>query len=182
MIRAALISLAFCASAHAGPVPWRADYAAARSEAVNRKLPVVIVIGAENCPRCKLQDDTTHADPTIVAALTGRAIPVKIAGNASLAFVKALGVTTYPTTVIAAPDGKILDFLSGYTSAERLNGSLAKHAPAPDPVLAARRAADELAEASAKLYRELGELHRAAGREPEAAKAFARAAVVAPKK
>lgn len=180
MTRAALISLVICASAHAGPIPWRADYAAARSEAVGRKLPIVIVIGGENCPRCKLQDDTTHADPAVVAALSDRVIPVKIAGNASLPFVKALGVTTYPTTVVAAPDGTILDFLAGYTSPEVLGRSLARHAP--DPAPAARRAADAAAETAADLYRKLGELHKAAGRNALAAEALARAAAVAPKK
>ena len=184
MTRAALITTAFCLAAcpafAADTIPWRADYPAARAEAIKRQLPLVIVIGSANCPHCQQQDSTTLADAAIISVLGERAIPVKIAGNSNLAFVRALGVTTYPTTVIAAPDGTILDFLAGYTSPQAMNQSLAKHAPAIDTIVTARRAADALAEQAAKLYLKLGEAHLAAGRESEAVEAFARAAAVAP--
>jgi len=98
---------------------WRTEYNAARKEAKEKGLPIVIEIGAPECIHCRRQDVLTFKDPTIVALLNEHFIPLKVDGNQEQALMQALKVQVYPTTVFAAPDGKIISFLQGFLSPEQ---------------------------------------------------------------
>ncbi len=101
------------------PIQWRTDYNAARKEAREKGLPLLLEIGAPECVFCRKQDAVTFKDPGIVELLNGQFIALKINGNKEDALVQALKVQVYPTTVFAAPDGKILSFLQGYVAPEQ---------------------------------------------------------------
>jgi tetratricopeptide (TPR) repeat protein len=105
-------------------VHWRYDYNGARKEAQEQGLPLVLDVGTEACFWCKKLDDTTFRDPTILAALNGQFIPLKIDANRNQALAEALRIQSYPTLVLAAPDGKILNVLEGYQDAGQLNVKL----------------------------------------------------------
>lgn len=133
-------------------IRWRADYNAARKEAQEKGLPLMVEVGTEECFYCKKQDATTFRDPDVVALVNARFVPVKVDANRDPAFAQALRVQIYPTTVVGAPDGKILSFLQGYTPADQLAEALKRAAPvvavpeppsdrpARDPLAAAREA------------------------------------------
>lgn len=101
-------------------VQWRGDYNGARKDAQAKGLPLVVVVGSENCIYCRKQDATTFRDPLLAELLNKQACAVKIDGNREPAFVQAMKIEIYPTTIIAAPDGKIVSFLQGYVTAEQL--------------------------------------------------------------
>jgi uncharacterized protein YyaL (SSP411 family) len=101
-------------------VHWRTDYHAARKEAQEKGLPVFIEIGTHDCVYCRKQDATTFRDPGVIRMLNTRFVPLRVDGTTERALVQALRVQVYPTTVLAAPDGKIVDFVQGYLSAEQL--------------------------------------------------------------
>jgi thioredoxin-like negative regulator of GroEL len=134
-------------------IRWRADYNTARKEAQEKGLPLMVEVGTEECFYCKKQDATTFRDPDVIALVNARFVPVRVDANRDPVFAQALRVQIYPTTVVGAPDGKILSFLQGYTPADQLAEALKRAAPvvaAPEPP-SDRPARDPLAAARAAL-------------------------------
>jgi thioredoxin-related protein len=105
--------------APAQEVQWRYDYNAARKEAQEKSLPILIDFVTENCFWCRKLDGTTFREPGVVTALNERFVPLKVYADKDPALAEALRVQNYPTLVLAAPDGKILGMLEGYLEAPR---------------------------------------------------------------
>jgi thioredoxin-related protein len=124
----------------ADPVQWRADYNTARAHAQKANAPLVVVVGSEACLYCRKQDATTFRDPALADLLNAKAVVVKVNGVENPAFVEAMKIQIYPTTVIATPDGKVVSFLQGYVTADQLR----------DHVNAAAGGATQSAEVAAK--------------------------------
>jgi thioredoxin-related protein len=102
-------------------VNWRTDYNKARQEAVQKNRPLVLDFGTVDCLWCKKLDTTTFRDPTVVSVLNDRFIPLRIDASKDAPLAEALRIQSYPTCVIAAPDGKILGTVEGFTEAIRFN-------------------------------------------------------------
>lgn len=119
----------------AGPaaVQWRTDYNAARKEAQEKRLPLLLEVGTEDCTHCRRQDATTFRDPAVVALLNTQFVPLRVDGDKEEALVQALRVQVYPTTVLATSDGKVLGFLQGYVSADQLRDQARRVVPSADP-------------------------------------------------
>jgi uncharacterized protein YyaL (SSP411 family) len=100
-------------------VQWRAGYGAARKEAEEKDRPLILDFGTEDCFWCKKLDATTLRDPAVVALLNGRFVPLKVDAYKEAVLTQALRIQSYPTLVLAAPDGKILGALEGYVEAGR---------------------------------------------------------------
>jgi tetratricopeptide (TPR) repeat protein len=104
----------------ADPVVWRTDYNAARKEAVEKGLPLLVVVGTENCFYCKKLEAGPCRDSVVLNLLANHFIPLKIDANRDPNLARALKVQLYPTIVLAGPDGKIHAFVEGYLEADRL--------------------------------------------------------------
>ncbi len=100
-------------------VTWQTDYPAARKEAEEKKLPMLVVIGTDNCVYCRKQEATTFAEKESVALLAGKFVLLKLDANREPEFAKAMKVQLYPTTVIASTDGKVYAYLSGYIAPDQ---------------------------------------------------------------
>lgn len=98
-------------------VMWRVDYGAARREAAEKNLPLMLDFNTDNCFWCTKYDTTTFRDPTVVGLLNERFIPLKIDSATNAALTDALRIQSFPTIVLAAPDGKILATIDGYKDA-----------------------------------------------------------------
>jgi tetratricopeptide (TPR) repeat protein len=116
--------LALPAAARAEEIRWRHDYGAARKEAQEKGLPIMLDFGTSNCFWCRKLDENTFRDPRIIALLNERFIPLKVDGERETTLVQALRVASYPTLVLAASDGRILGTLEGYQEAEKFHDSL----------------------------------------------------------
>jgi thioredoxin-like negative regulator of GroEL len=134
--------------APAPPLVWRTDYNAARKEAQEKGLPLVLVIGTDECFYCRKLEAGPLKDPGIVNLLAGGFIPLKLNATRAPEIAKALKVQLYPTTVLAGPDGKIYAFIEGYLEADRLGEQLKRTATA---VATADWAARDFNEASKAL-------------------------------
>jgi thioredoxin-like negative regulator of GroEL len=117
-------------AADPAPFAWRTDYNAARREAQDNGLPLMVVVGTEQCFYCKKLDATTLRDPAVSAAVAGGFIPLKLDARANPELAKALKVQVYPTTVLAGADGKIHAFIEGYLEADRFAEHLKRAANA----------------------------------------------------
>lgn len=103
----------------AAGVAWRTDYNAARKEATERGLPLLIVLGTDDCFYCRKLDATTFRSPTVTQLTANGFVPLKVNASHEPALAKALRVNVYPTTVLAGADGKIHAFIEGYLDADR---------------------------------------------------------------
>lgn len=116
--------------AAADPPAWRTDYNAARKEAAEKGLPLMLVVGTDNCFYCKKLEAGPLRDPGVAAALAGSFVPLKVDAHREPALARALKVQAYPTTVLAGADGKIHAFIEGYVEADRLSEHLKRAANA----------------------------------------------------
>jgi thioredoxin-related protein len=111
-------------AADAQEVRWWSDYNAARHEAKDKNLPLVIDFGTVNCTWCRKLDATTFRDPAVVKLLSERFIALRIDAAKDAPLAQMLGITSYPTLVFAAPDGKILGKNAGYVEVQRFTQQL----------------------------------------------------------
>ena len=129
--RAAVALAALFATAGALPAAdpvarWQTDYPAARKEAEEKKLPLLIVVGTDNCLYCRKQEATTFAEKESLALLAGRFVLLKLDADKEPEFAKAMKVTVYPTTVIADTGGKVYAYLSGYIAPDQFRDHAGK--------------------------------------------------------
>ena len=99
---------------------WHTDYNTARKEAAEKGLPLLLVIGTEDCFYCRKLENT-FKDAGIAAQIAGNFIALKVDANREPTLAKALKVQAYPTMVLAGADGKIHNFIEGYLEADRLS-------------------------------------------------------------
>jgi len=102
-------------------VAWRSDYQAARKESQEKNKPLVIDFYTDACPWCVRMDTTTFVEPQIVAVLNEKFIPLKIHGGNEKKLAEALQIASFPTTVFASSDGKILGTEVGYREPARFS-------------------------------------------------------------
>jgi len=203
----AIVALAtivsFSSTAQAEEVRWRSDYNAARREATQTGQPLVLDFGTEACVWCKRLDATTFRAPAVVERLNTQFISVKVDGNRAAKLVEALGIQSFPTLIVAAPNGAILARQEGYLEAPAmarlLDQTLTKMprpqtvvpasatatTPATAPVVpAALRATDpareEIARKLTQVYLDRGLDLCRRGRTEEGAEYFALAASLSP--
>lgn len=116
-----LFLLAGVEVASAQPVLWRHDYSAARREAADLGRPLLLDFGTDNCFWCVKLDNTTFRDPAIAALLNERFVPLKVHAPENPTLTQALHIQSFPTVVLAAPDGKILVTIDGYKEATQFH-------------------------------------------------------------
>lgn len=129
-------------------VSWRTDYNSARKEAQEKGLPLLIVIGTEDCFYCRKLEGGPLKEAAVAKLLATEFVPIKLDATRAPELAKALKVQMYPTMVLAAPDGKIHAFIEGYVEADRLGEQLKRTATA---VATADWAARDFNEASKAL-------------------------------
>ncbi|MCI0376442.1 MAG: DUF255 domain-containing protein [Gemmataceae bacterium] len=105
-------------------IKWRPDYNAARKEAQDKGLPLVLDFGTQSCFWCRKLDETTFRDPKVIGVMNERFVAIKIDAERDPALTSSLRITAFPTLVLAAPDGKILAAIEGYQDAARFYESL----------------------------------------------------------
>lgn len=113
-------------------VRWRTDYAAARHEADQKGLPLVLDIGTENCHWCRRLDESTFRDPAVVRLMNEQFIPLRLDAHKEPQLAQALQVQSYPTIIFAGANGKILGSFEGYQDATRFHESLERILAAVD--------------------------------------------------
>jgi thioredoxin-related protein len=129
--------LVWTSSAAAEEVRWRSDYLAARKDAASTGRVLVLNFGSENCMWCTRLESDTFRDKTVAGLMNRHCVALKIDGQREAALADALRVQSYPTIVLAGPDGRIVGFQEGYVDAARFGELL-------------RRAVDAVSKASAK--------------------------------
>ena len=103
------------------PIRWQPWGDATFALARRLKRPMLIDIGAVWCHWCHVMDDTTYANPQVIAALNGGYVPVKVDADQrpdvdaiyQNAAARLTGAGGWPLTCFATPSGTLL-FAAGY--------------------------------------------------------------------
>jgi thioredoxin-related protein/TolA-binding protein len=114
----------------AADVQWRRDYNSARKEAEAKGLPIFLDFYTDHCVYCDKMDNTTYRDPKVLAMLNTRFIPLKIDGDRDRKLADILGISQYPTMLLAGADGKIVDTMIGYMEVPQFLEKLQRILPA----------------------------------------------------
>lgn len=144
--------------ATAQDVKWRNDYAAARAEATETGRPLLLDFGTDACFWCKKLDATTFRDPKVVKLLNERFIPVKIDGNKNPRLTAALNIDSFPTLILATPEGKVIHRHPGYADVAEFTAILNK-APVPLPTAPPMPKAEKQVLTQAEIDAGLAALH-----------------------
>lgn len=120
----ALVVILALGRAEAQEVTWRQDYNAARREAQEKNRPLILDFSTQNCFWCAKLDTTTFRDPIVAKLINDRFVPLKVSAEQNPQLTEVLRIQSFPTLVLAAPDGKILGTLEGYLEAAKLHGHL----------------------------------------------------------
>ena len=105
-------------------IHWRYDYTKARKEAEAKNLPLVVDFGTENCYWCRKLDEITFKDRTVIGLMNEKFIPLKVDAGREPKLTQALNINAFPTLVMAAPDGRILNTIEGFQDAARFTETL----------------------------------------------------------
>src|SRR5687768_9004369 len=124
------LAMATGAELQAQTAIWRTEYAVARQEALSSGRPLILHFTTANCLWCQRLEQTTYRNPGIDRALAERFVPLKVDAEQYPSLVEYLKVDSFPTIVVAAADGRVLERHKGYLApapfAEFLSRGLAK--------------------------------------------------------
>src|ERR1700722_20028988 len=102
-----------------GPA-WRTDYNLARREATEKNKPILLEFVSENCVWCKKLETTTLRDPAIASLLNEQYVSIKVDPQRDAELIQRLQIASFPTMLLAAPDGRIITIVEGYLESEKL--------------------------------------------------------------
>ena len=131
LIPVLLLALGVQSSPSWAQVRWRQDYSRARQEATRKNLPLVISFRTPACSWCDQMEARTFGDPAVAARINEGFIPLKIDSSTETMLTRALQVATFPTTVVASPQGQVLAYQKGFVDAERMQQLLRQFESAP---------------------------------------------------
>ena len=99
-------------------VPWRDDFAAARSEAASSGKPVFAYFTATWCGPCHTMKSTTWADAEVEAALQAY-VPVRIDVDQNTPVAMEYDAQAIPKFAVLDGDGKVVKSMEGYLDPEQ---------------------------------------------------------------
>ena len=103
----------------AGQVAWL-KYDEALATAHRRGLPLLIFFRQDNCRPCEVLSKQGFDRPDIAGYVNQRLAPARVDLDREPELKKKFRVAGAPTVWFLAPDGKEIDFFTGYVPADRL--------------------------------------------------------------
>jgi tetratricopeptide (TPR) repeat protein len=111
----AALMAAHCSSSRKAPekIEFMDDFEQAKGLAAQKSQPLLLLVYSENCPWCRMLDDSTFSDPNVIE-LSASAVFARLDSKQDSALAKSLGVAYYPTVIVFKPGGAEADRLVGY--------------------------------------------------------------------
>jgi YHS domain-containing protein len=122
----------FARAAGSEAVHWRHDFRSAAIEAINQNKPLFISIHTETCQPCRVMHRTTLQDPSVVAFINSRCVPLLVDGDKDRAHMDEWRVSAFPTHMIVCTAGAkkkdVLERIEGKVGASELMVALQRAA------------------------------------------------------
>ena len=97
-----------CGSAVADEMPWVSDVATAQQIATQNNKLILVHFRGEKCPPCRRVEKQVFSSPIFCHNVSQQFVPVNINATASPDLARRFGVSSWPTDIIMAPDGREL--------------------------------------------------------------------------
>jgi thiol-disulfide isomerase/thioredoxin len=107
-------------------VSWQSDLQRAVDDAKRAGLPLLIQVSAEWCPHCVRMTRETYTDPQLTNIISQRYVAVSVDADEQREFIQQMGIQSLPTTLVVAPDLRILNRLQGFQSADQIMQALSR--------------------------------------------------------
>lgn len=107
------------------------SYPAAWTAAQKTNRPILVYVTSSGCPHCVQMIQRTYKRPAIQRVMHRQFETVYVDRHQQPKLVQKMRIRWFPTTIVVAPDNKVLDKIEGYVDAsvlaERLETQLAIH-------------------------------------------------------
>ncbi|MGI9473007.1 MAG: thioredoxin family protein [Rubripirellula sp.] len=111
----------------AGPtISWHDTLEAGWRESRRRNVPMVIFITSERCHYCDLMKRDTWRDESVSSRLKRDFVAISLSPSRNSETLNRIDVTTYPTTLIGVPQGRIIGHRLGYQPPSAVHGFLSE--------------------------------------------------------
>ena len=107
-------------------VDWVKTYRNAREIGTDSHRPVFLFVTSEACTYCRKMEQESLEEQAIVSKLQTSFVPTRLKLDPESQLAKDLKITMFPTTVIIAPDGRIVDYVRGYMDRQKLSNCIRK--------------------------------------------------------
>ena len=103
---------------------WHSDLSAATSEVKEHQRPLIILFTMDNCVYCQKIKASTYQDKVVSGTISRAFVASVVNGPKNPKLAEKFKIKIYPTTVIIAPTGKIVDSISGYIDSTEMSKRL----------------------------------------------------------
>jgi uncharacterized protein YyaL (SSP411 family) len=105
-------------------ISWITMYNTARLKGTKADKPVFLFITTDSCRHCIRMQKESFENKNIAKVIKSEFVPAKLHLKMDSKLAEDLRITIYPTTLMIAPDGKILDYARGYLSQAELTSRM----------------------------------------------------------
>lgn len=111
-------------STHSRQIAWHDDLASGWKESQRTGRPMVIFITSARCRYCDAMKQSTWNDLGIENRVGNEFVAVRLSPEHNAKELSRIQVQVYPTTIVALPQGKVVDHRKGFQPPELLHGLL----------------------------------------------------------
>jgi protein disulfide-isomerase len=101
-------------------VVWHESLDAGWQESRRRGVPMVIFITSDRCHYCDAMKRDTWCDQSVRERLATDFVAIRLTPQINAQVLRRIKVSSYPTTLIGIPQGKIVDHRTGYQPPESM--------------------------------------------------------------
>ncbi|MEM6979690.1 MAG: thioredoxin family protein [Planctomycetota bacterium] len=95
-------------------IAWHEDLNSGWAASKRTGRPMLIFITTEPCRFCDAMKRNTLCNQTVAQRLAARFVPIRLQRAKHASVLSRIAVKTYPTTLVALPKGKVVDYREGY--------------------------------------------------------------------
>lgn len=101
-------------------IEWHRDIDEAKKIAQDTGRPLLIFVTMQNCKYCTEMKQTTLVDPEMIKDTNESFVATYLDESQNRELVRSLGIRSFPTTLLATPDGRVREMVRGYVGADSL--------------------------------------------------------------
>jgi len=110
----------FAGRVTADDIRWQGDPARAWKAATESGRPMFIFATMEGCVHCRRMEQSTFSDLTVKSHVNSRFVPIFVPLDRHEQLIESWRITTFPTTLLVAPNGAVLARIQGFAGTDEL--------------------------------------------------------------
>jgi Thioredoxin-like len=105
---------------------WYDSFDEGWRESKRRGLPMVVFITSDNCIYCDAMKKDAWCNDEVLSQLRKNFVAIRLQRDRDSAVLSRIKVPSYPMTLVASPEGKVLDHRVGYQPADQVRQLFSK--------------------------------------------------------